>query len=95
MTRRHHQHPAWCAADHRCNLGEHRSDDIVVDLPGAGRAVLTRVQAPNGAEHAEIRMSVALPEHEQQARQRLTALLTHLRTLIGPARADRPHRSAA
>ena len=81
-------HTDWCARDHRCGiaLGEHRSPDIIVNLPGAGRALLTRVLTADGADHAEIRMRIVLPAHEPAARARLTALLTHLRDLIGPAR---------
>ena len=63
----------------------------MVDLPGAGRAILTRVQGPDGHGHAEVRMTVALPDYEPHARARLAALLSHLATLIGPPRNDRPH----
>ncbi|MGC9670852.1 hypothetical protein ACNTMW_30425 [Planosporangium sp. 12N6] len=81
--------PDWCAGGHRCGLGEHRSDPITVTIPGAGTAVLTRVRAVDGGEHADIRLSVALPTDEPAARLRLAALLTHLRTLVGPARTGR------
>jgi hypothetical protein len=80
------RHPDWCAQGHRCGLGEHRSDPITVTIPGAGTAVLTRVQTADGADHADIRLSAALPADDHAARLRLAALLTHLRTLIGPAR---------
>jgi exosome complex RNA-binding protein Csl4 len=86
-------HTDWCARDHRCNLAEHRSTEIVIDLPGAGRVVLTRVRGSDGADHAEIRMRIVLPDHEPAAHTRLVSLLTHLRTLIGPAR--QPERKAA
>jgi hypothetical protein len=89
-------HTQWCARNHQCQpLGEHRADPIIVDLPGAGRALLTRVRAANGTDHAEIRMRIVLPRREADARTRLVALLTHLQTLIGPPRADRPHRRTA
>jgi hypothetical protein len=66
------QHTEWCAHDHRCGLGEHRSTPITVAVPGTGRAVLTRVRAVDGTEHAEICMRVAMPGHEPHAaRQRL------------------------
>ena len=78
MTR----HPGWCAADHRCNLAEHRSPEIVVDLPGHGRAVLTRIRAADGREHAEIRLRVALGDTEDVARHQLRAVLTDLRTFV-------------
>jgi hypothetical protein len=84
------KHTAWCAGGHRCNLGEHRSDPITLTIPGAGTGLLVRVRTANGVEHAEIRLRVTLPADEPAARQRLTALLTHLRTLIGPARTVRP-----
>jgi hypothetical protein len=48
--------------------------------------LLTRVRSADGTEHADIRLSIALPADDTAARQRLAALLTHLRTLIGPAR---------
>jgi hypothetical protein len=91
----HGGHPDWCARGHHCGLGEHRAAPIRIDLPGAGTAVLTRIRAANGAQHAEIRLSVRLPDTEPAARLRLAALLTHLHTLIGPARTDRAHRRAA
>src|SRR5262245_13843873 len=85
-------HTDWCARDHRCGLNEHRAEEIVVDVPGAGRATLTRVST-NGNDHAEIRMTVALPDYEPHARARLVALLSHLSALIGPPRqrGHRPH----
>ncbi len=95
MTRRTGTaHTDWCARDHRCNLAEHRSPEIVVEVPGAGRAVLTRVRTADGTDCAEIRMRIVLPEHEPHARTRLVALLTHLHTLIGPARPVRRRRAA-
>lgn len=82
------RHTEWCARDHQCGvaLGEHRSDPIAIRVPGAGRAVLTRVRDAAGVEYAEVRMRVALPQRDTAARLRLAALLTHLRTLIGPVR---------
>jgi hypothetical protein len=88
-------HPPWCAQGHHCGLGEHRATPVRIDLPGAGSAVLTRIRAADGAQHAEIRLSIALPDAEPAARLRLAALLTHLQALIGPARTHRPHRKVA
>jgi hypothetical protein len=88
------RHTDWCAGGHRCNLGEHRADPLTLTIPGAGSAVLTRVRTANGVEHVDIRLSVTLPGEETQARQRLTALITHLRTLIGPARLPAARRAA-
>jgi hypothetical protein len=91
-----HGHTGWCAGGHRCTLAEHRSHPVTLAMPGAGRAVLTRVRGADGTEYAEIRLRVELPAYEPHARMRLVSLLTHLRTLIGPARTgDRPHRGAA
>jgi len=89
MTRLHRTqtpHTDWCAQDHRCNLAEHRSEPTVVTVPGAGSLILTRVRGATGREHAEVRLSIALVDNEPAARGQLTALLTHLRTLIGPPR---------
>jgi len=91
-------HTPWCAKDHRCAvlLGEHRAREIVIDSPGAGRALLTRVLAVNGKQHAEIRLRIVLPANETAARNRLAALLTHLQTLIGPSTTTKhPVRRAA
>ncbi len=76
------QHPDWCPRDHRCGLGEHRSDDIVVSLPGHGRAVLTRLRDGNGREYAEIRLRVALVPSEPTARRQLRTLLGDLRNVL-------------
>lgn len=68
-------HPDWCAGGHRCNLGEHRAEPVVVELPGVGVLVLTRVLGADGRQHAEIRATVRLPEHDGAARLRLLDLL--------------------
>jgi|tagenome__1003787_1003787.scaffolds.fasta_scaffold19587900_2 hypothetical protein len=78
------RHTDWCGTGHRCGMGEHRSHPQTFTVPGAGSASITRVRAANGREHAEVRLSITLPPNETAARQLLTALLTHLRTLIGP-----------
>jgi hypothetical protein len=83
MTRRTGRaHTPWCAADHRCNLAEHRSDDIVISLPGYGRAVLTRVRDDSGREYSEIRARIALDPDEAAARWQLHTTLTGLRLLL-------------
>ncbi|MBO4159312.1 hypothetical protein [Micromonospora antibiotica] len=94
MTRRAGRtgHTDWCGRDHRCGLGEHRSEEIVVDLPGHGRAVLVRVRTAAGREHAEVRVRVALAPAELRARRQLHGLLTDLRhTVTRAAVAGRPH----
>jgi hypothetical protein len=80
-------HPAWCSADHTCTAGrpggEHRAEPHTLRVPGAGSAVLTRVQTDaTGRQHAEVILSISLPDHEPDARLRLTALLAQLRLLI-------------
>ncbi|MFY1689068.1 hypothetical protein [Plantactinospora sp. WMMB782] len=82
MKRRPTPHTDWCARDHRCNLGEHRSEEIVVDLPRYGRAVLTRVTADGGTGHAEIRLRVVLAAAEPAARRQLLTILGDLRALV-------------
>ncbi|MFF3868007.1 hypothetical protein [Micromonospora sp. NPDC001898] len=83
MTRRRTAdgHTGWCARDHRCNLTEHRSPEILVDLPGA-RAVLTRVRTAAGRDHAEIRVRVALAVIEPAARRQLAGLLVDVRHTV-------------
>ncbi|MEU8420415.1 hypothetical protein AB0C15_06025 [Micromonospora sp. NPDC048835] len=91
MTRRRDGHTEWCGKDHRCNLGEHRSDDIVVDVAGRSRAVLVRVRTAAGREHAEVRVRVALAPGEVAARRQLLGLLDDLReTVTRAAIAGRP-----
>lgn len=75
-------HTGWCAEDHRCNLHEHRSEAILVDLPGHGRAVLVRVRAADGREHAEVRLRVALAPAEPAARRQLAGLLVDVRRTV-------------
>jgi hypothetical protein len=82
------RHPTWCAGGHHCGHGEHRANPVTITAPGAGSLTLTRMRA-GGAEWAEVRLSIALAGSEPVARQQLTALLTHLQTLIGPARPTR------
>ncbi|MDG4818261.1 hypothetical protein O7628_22520 [Micromonospora sp. WMMD956] len=84
-------HTGWCGRDHRCNLGEHRSEEIVIDLPGHGRAVLVRVRTAAGREHAEVRVRVALAPAEIAARRQLLGLLGDLAdTVTRAAVAGRP-----
>jgi hypothetical protein len=82
MRRRATPHTDWCARDHRCNLSEHRSEDIIVDLPGRGRAVLTRVTAVGGTGQADIRLRIALADAEPAARRQLATILADLHTLV-------------
>jgi len=75
-------HTDWCGRDHRCSLGEHRSPEIVVDLPGRARAVLVRVRTASGREHAEVRVRVALASREVAARRQLVGLLGDVRQAV-------------
>ncbi|MFV2099816.1 hypothetical protein [Micromonospora sp. LOL_024] len=96
MSRRNAGHTGWCAGGHRCNLGEHRSDEIVVDA-GHARAVLVRVRTAAGRDHAEVRVRVALAPAELVARRQLVGLLGDLRhavTRAAIAARPRPRRAA-
>jgi hypothetical protein len=86
------RHPAWCARGHRCGLGEHRADPVVIDSPELGRVVLVRVADSRGRQHAEISIRLALADAEPAARKQLLALTADLRTLI--TRATRRDRAA-
>ncbi|MET7945219.1 hypothetical protein [Micromonospora sp. NPDC005324] len=91
MNRRAAGHTDWCGKDHRCGLGEHRSDEIVVDVAGRSRAVLVRVRSATGREHAEVRVRVALAPSELAARRQMLGLLSDLReTVTRAAVAGRP-----
>lgn len=84
-------HPDWCAQDHRCGLGEHRSEPLVIDLGRAGSIVATRVLTTRtGRERLEITHSLRLhPEtptrHAAYLMERLTALVET--TAVGVERA--------
>ncbi|MEU5724685.1 hypothetical protein ABZ783_23050 [Micromonospora sp. NPDC047738] len=82
MNRRAAGHTDWCGRDHRCGLGEHRSEEIVVDLPGRARAVLVRVRTAAGRDHAEVRVRVALAAGELAARRQLVGLLGDVREAV-------------
>lgn len=75
-------HTDWCARDHRCNLSEHRSNEITVDLPARARAVLVRTRTTTGRDHADIRIRVALAPTEPAARRQLAGLLGDLRHTV-------------
>ncbi|WP_433051688.1 hypothetical protein [Dactylosporangium sp. CS-033363] len=79
------EHPAWCAQGHRCGLGEHRGAPLTVEVPGLGRAVLTRVQDADGREHAEVRLTVALDADDLTARVQLGGVVRDLKAVIGRA----------
>ncbi|MFJ5667609.1 hypothetical protein ACIQAR_18120 [Micromonospora chalcea] len=90
-------HTDWCAGGHRCGLGEHRSEEIVIDIAGRSRAVLVRVRTAAGREHAEVRVRVALAPTELAARRQLVGLLGDLRQAVTRAAVTarpRPRRAA-
>ncbi|WP_028193373.1 hypothetical protein [Salinispora pacifica] len=83
MSRRPHDgHTEWCGKDHRCGLGEHRSEEIVIDIAARARAVLVRVRTAAGREHAEVRVRVALASGEVAARRQLVGLLGDVRQAV-------------
>ncbi len=73
-------HTPWCARDHRCNLAEHRSPDLIADGIG-GRAVITRVRAGE-VEYAEIRARIPLHSTETGARWQVATTLRLMRELL-------------
>jgi len=75
------EHTDWCARDHRCNLGEHRSAEIIADLPGHGRAVITRVRSGH-IEYAEVRARIPLHSNESAARWQVATALRLMRDLL-------------
>jgi hypothetical protein len=81
------RHPAWCAAGHRCGLGEHRAHPHRFD---ADRMVLTRVQSAGGEQYAEVRIRLPLSGDERVAVGQLARLVQLLRAvgveLRGPER---------
>jgi hypothetical protein len=85
LRRNADEHTQWCARDHRCNLGEHRSPEIFTDLPGAGRLLITRVRAGD-REYAEIRGRIALHSTEAGARWQISTALGRLRDLLAAVR---------
>jgi hypothetical protein len=87
--RTHISHTTWCARGHSCGLDEHRAKPITITVQSVGCAVLTRVAARDGREYAEIRLRLALPRNEPDARVRLTALLTRLPQLLAGVRGAR------
>lgn len=74
------EHSDWCARDHRCNLGEHRSAELIADTIG-GRAVITRVRAAD-TEYAELRARIPLHSNEIRARWQLATALRLVRELL-------------
>lgn len=73
-------HTDWCTRDHRCNLAEHRSPDLIADGIG-GRAVITRVRAGDH-EYAEIRARIPLHRTETGARWQIATTLRLMRDLL-------------
>jgi hypothetical protein len=83
-------HPSWCGRGHRCGLGEHRAVPVRLTHPNTGTAVLTRVQAADGRQYAEIVIRVALPAGEPAARTHLGRTLAVLENLLHRVATTRP-----
>jgi hypothetical protein len=81
MKRHPTAHTTWCARDHRCNLGEHRADVIVIDAAGT-RPTNTPEPSANATEHAEVRLTARLDTNEPTARDQVATLLTELPALL-------------
>lgn len=65
------QHTDWCAGDHRCGLGEHRSEPITARTDRhSGHVVGTRVQTATGSHWLELSINVPLPGLTEQDRAR-------------------------
>jgi hypothetical protein len=81
-------HPEWCAGGHRCNLGEHRSLPMVVEIESVGRVVITRVRGRDGRERMELTGSAYLSRSEpvarHQLRSTLSGMVSVLRRATGP-----------
>lgn len=75
-------HTDWCARDHRCGLGHHRAEEIVMRV-GTAHGILTRVQGRDGRQWAEITLSLPISSVSSVARLQL---LTSLRCLRATAR---------
>src|SRR5689334_15813758 len=77
-------HPDWCAEDHRCNLGEHRSEPL--EFPASyGSLVATRILTRSGREVLEVRANIRLGwtvNHSDQAAQVLAAMDLATRTVL-------------
>ncbi len=58
---------------------------MVVDLDGHGRAVLVRVAGPDGRQHAELTLTLALTGDDTAARNQLATLLDGLAGLLARA----------
>jgi hypothetical protein len=75
-------HTDWCAGGHRCNLGEHRADSLVVEV-GDVHLVLTRVRTRSGRQYVEVRGSAELHEIEGYARAQFARFVGRLARALG------------
>lgn len=80
-------HPDWCAQDHRCNLGEHRSDPQTWHLTYGG-LVATRVRGA-GREWLEVRLMIRLHPDTNLARDTAGRLVVGLDLAVRDALAGR------
>jgi hypothetical protein len=69
-----------------------RAEPVIVIAPALGSYTLTRVQAANGREYAEMRLSIPLPGGTTAARAHLAHLLNLLNLFVRHA-GPRAHRA--
>lgn len=74
-------HPDWCAADHRCGLGEHRSTPVLLDGPTA-RAVLVRVLDSLGRQHVSVTVCAQISDNRIAAEATISTLLADVHQTI-------------
>lgn len=82
LKRKATAHTSWCAQGHHCDLSYHRSDVMLVNTPGAGQVVATRVRNNQGKEWAEVTINLPLHSTETGASWQLRGLLTGLERLL-------------
>lgn len=77
-------HTGWCAEDHRCGLGEHKSEPLA--FPASyGSLVATRILTRAGSEVLEVRANIRLgwtAKHGDQAAQLLAAMDLATRSVL-------------
>jgi hypothetical protein len=75
-------HTAWCGRGHRCNLDEHRSHPQTWQTPYGGVSA-TLVQHVNArTAYLELRIRVAIPAGEANARHTAADIATGVDTAI-------------
>lgn len=80
-------HPDWCAQDHRCNMGEHRSEPMVFRA-AYGAMVVTRIR-DRRADWLEARVMARLDPSAPLARDTAGRLVVALDLAVRDALAGR------